>query len=399
MQGTITLTALLLTLFAPSAFAQTENCNAPAALPSVTLDLPMHPFGVQVSRDGCWVFVAQVAGPGQHGGIAVISRRGGKVELARVVPVQTSPTGIALTHDGKLLIAAATTAAVFLDVAKMISGHGGAVVGTIGKTAGAIQAAASPDDRLAFIAEERAAAILTIDLGQARKKGFSEKAVIGRIPTGLAPIAMVFSRDGKWMYSTAQAALPAWRWPNACKPEGVDPATASITRPEGAVVVVDVARAGTEPAASVVARVPAGCSAVRMAMSPGGDRLYVTARNSNAVIAFDATKLAADGAHAKIGMAEVGTAPAPVAVIEGGAKVVAGNSNRFAGGTTGESLTVLDAAKIGKAGAVVGQIATGAFPREMAVSADGKTLFFSNFGSNSLQMIDIGRLPVEKGTR
>ena len=42
-----------------------------------------------------------------------------------------STTGIRLTHDGKLLIAAATTATVFVDVQKMIDGAADAVVGTI----------------------------------------------------------------------------------------------------------------------------------------------------------------------------------------------------------------------------------------------------------------------------
>jgi DNA-binding beta-propeller fold protein YncE len=44
--------------------------------------------------------------------------------------------------------------------------------------------------------------------------------------------------------------------------------------------------------------------------------------------------------------------------------------------------------------ATLGTIPAGAFPREMAVSADGRTLFLTNFGSQSLQAIDIGNLPI-----
>lgn len=76
----------------------------------------------------------------------------------------------------------------------------------------------------------------------------------------------------------------------------------------------------------------AGCSPVRMAISPDGRRIYVTARNTNAVEAVDATKLFSDPDPARVGLAPVGEAPVPVAVIDGGKKVVAGNSNRFAGG-------------------------------------------------------------------
>jgi len=148
-----------------------------------------------------------------------------------------------------------------------------------------------------------------------------------------------------------------------------------IVNPEGVVVVVDMARVRTDPSKAVAARVPAGCSAVRMAISPAGDLIYVTARNSNAVVAFDTAKLLSDPDHARLGMAPVGSAPVPVAVVDGGRKVVAGNSNRFAGTTSGESLNVLDATKIkGDADAGLGIIPAGSFPREMRVSDDGHTL-------------------------
>jgi DNA-binding beta-propeller fold protein YncE len=132
-----------------------------------------------------------------------------------------------------------------------------------------------------------------------------------------------------------------------------------------------------------------------MAMSPGGERIYVTARNSNAVLAFDTAKLLSDAEHARLATVPVGAAPVPIAVIDGGRKVVAGNSNRFAGGNQPQTLTVLDESKMKDgAAAVLGSIPAGAFPREMAVSSDGRTLFLTNFGSQSLQAIDIARLPL-----
>jgi DNA-binding beta-propeller fold protein YncE len=85
----------------------------------------------------------------------------------------------------------------------------------------------------------------------------------------------------------------------------------------------------------------------------------------------------------------------PIAVLDAGRKVVAGNSNRFADSTAPQSLVVLDTAKMEAAtDAALGAIAAGAFPREMALSADGHTLFLTNFGSNSLQVIDADRLPL-----
>ncbi len=153
---------------------------------------------------------------------------------------------------------------------------------------------------------------------------------------------------------------------------------------------------GTDPANAVVARVPAGCSPVRMSISPKGDRIYVTARNSTALLEFDTSKLVSDGAHAMVGMAPVGDAPVPVMVVDGGKRLVVGNSNRFGGRGTPEYLAVLDAAKIREGlHAVEGVIPSGSFPREMAVSSDGRTLFLTNFASNSLQVMDIAHLPID----
>jgi DNA-binding beta-propeller fold protein YncE len=302
-----------------------------------------------------------------------------------------------LTHDGKLLIVAASNAVVFLDVQQTISGAANPVLGSFsdGSGAGSVYANVTADDKLLFVSDETRRSITVIDLGRARSNGYKAGAIVGKIPVGNAPIALTFSPDGKWLYTTSGGGLRDWKWPKACKPEGRDPAASKITEREGAVIVVDVARAKTDPAHSVVARVPAGCSPVRMAISPGGERIYVTARNSNAVLAFDTGKLASDPEHARVGMAPVGSAPVPIAVIDNGGKVVAGNSNRFAGPTEPSSLTVLDTAKMqGGAAATLGTIPAGAFPREMAISSDGRTLFLTNFSSQSLQAIDLDHLPM-----
>jgi DNA-binding beta-propeller fold protein YncE len=160
-------------------------------------------------------------------------------------------------------------------------------------------------------------------------------------------------------------------------------------------MVVNVARAATDPAHAVVARVPAGCSPVRAAVSPDGARLYVTARASYALVVFDTAKLLSGAAHSQLAKFYVGPAPVPVAVIDGGKRVLVGNSNRLAESPEPQSLSVIDAARIGEGeAAVVGSIPAGSFPREMAVSADGRTLFLTNYTSHTLQVIDLDRLPM-----
>jgi DNA-binding beta-propeller fold protein YncE len=55
----------------------------------------------------------------------------------------------------------------------------------------------------------------------------------------------------------------------------------------------------------------------------------------------------------------------------------------------------LDVAKIGQSDATIGTISAGAFPREMCVTSDGKTLLVCNFGSDSVEVIDAQNPPVE----
>jgi DNA-binding beta-propeller fold protein YncE len=45
--------------------------------------------------------------------------------------------------------------------------------------------------------------------------------------------------------------------------------------------------------------------------------------------------------------------------------------------------------------AVAGTIPAGSFPREFGKSADGKTLFVSNYLSNTIQIMDATHLPME----
>jgi hypothetical protein len=83
-----------------------------------------------------------------------------------------------------------------------------------------------------------------------------------------------------------------------------------------------------------------------------------------------------------------------IAIVDSGARVVVTNSNRFAGdGGDRQPLTVVDAAKLREGGkkSVLGEIQAGGFPREERVSADGRTLFVTNFTSMTLEMIDLVR--------
>jgi DNA-binding beta-propeller fold protein YncE len=392
--------ALLISTTAPAtAPAQPPSrCNQPAPDAVTHVAVDGNPFTPIPTPDGCWIFVT-LAHPNANaeGGVAVLSRAGGKIAVVRTIPVRGNPSGAVLTHDGTLLIVTSGQAVAFLDVARLESGQGAPVLAYLdtGKT---IYANITRDDRFLFVSAERAYGIVVIDLGKARTTGFDTTAVVGAIPTGTAPIALTFSTDERWLYTTSQSAPAALKWPVECKPEGQDPATAKPNHAQGAILVVDVARAKTDPEHSVVAKVAAGCNPVRLALSPSGDVLYATARGDNLLLAFDAKKLLADSAHATLGRVSVGTAPVGIAVFDSGRKVVVTNSNRFGQDAYApQSLTFVDAAKIASAAAVVGSIPAGAFPRELRVTADGKTLLVTNFLSKTLEVVDLRR--VNLGTR
>jgi DNA-binding beta-propeller fold protein YncE len=369
----------------------------------VTIPLPGHPFGVVSSRDASWVFVALMGGGGNGNGpsangVAVLRQVAGQFELKRVIPLQDGPAGLVLTHDGKTLIGAGGGSVVLLDTGRMTSGSGDPVIGKFSDGAdSAIYVNVTADDKILFVSDEGSRTITVIDLARVRSGGFDARAVIGKIPVGEAPIALTLSPDGRWLYTTSEGALPDWGWPSTEKPEGrLDSNQPYALEPPGAVVVVNVAKARVDPAHSVVARVPAGGSPVRMTISSDGQRIYVTARGSNAVLVFDADKLISDSAHARLATVTVGSSPVPLALIQDGKTLVVGNSNRFgADAAKPQTLSVLDVAKMGHGSATVGTIAAGAFPREMCVSADGRILFVSNFSSNSLEVVDAENPPIE----
>ena len=53
---------------------------------------------------------------------------------------------------------------------------------------------------------------------------------------------------------------------------------------------------------------------------------------------------------------------------------------------------IVDVSRGPASAALLGTIPAGAFPRELRISPDGKTLFASNFASKTLQVVDLARL-------
>jgi DNA-binding beta-propeller fold protein YncE len=351
--------------------------------------VPGRPFAAIASPDGCWIFASL---NGARGGIGVFRWTGSQLELQRVVPVAPQPAGLALTHDGRLLVVADARFVEFFDVPRLVNGAADALLGSVrdADAPGSVYLAISEDDRTLFVSDEGIDAVTVLDLREARRSGFPQSAVLGSIPTGHGPVGLALSRGGRYLFITTQFST-GHHWPVAC-------GSRDRFRPEpaGAVEVVDVERARIRPAEAAIGQTPASCSPVRAVLSPDGAHLYVSARGSNALLAFDVTRLVSDPAHALITTVPVGTAPVGLEVAADGQQVIVANSSRFGGGG-GQSLTVIDTSNIDQGRAsVIGTLAVGKFPRELHATPDGEALILTDYESDEIELIPLARLPAGK---
>ena len=323
--------------------------------PSYEVELQGPPFGVVSTRDGAWVFVSpSAARNGVPMGISVLGRRGDRYEVIRTVSTPVPVNEMALTHDGKWMVASGGKDIVFLEV-ESLEQEGRPRIGTIHEEAelGRVYVAVSPDDRTLLVSNENKSSISVIDMEKVRAKGPDKEAILGNIPVGNAPVALVFSTDGKWVYSTSEVAARSWNWTPKVVPEGLLHSGKAGDHPRlipyGALCVIDVEKARSDPAHCVVSRVPAGASPVRLSLSKRGDRIYATARGSDALLEFDVAKLVSDPDHSLLASVPVGVSPVPIALVDSDRVLVVGNSDRFNRNEDARSnLTVVETSRVGE---------------------------------------------------
>jgi 6-phosphogluconolactonase (cycloisomerase 2 family) len=363
-------------LFFAPANAQSMKCNRQGLRSVLQVAVPGHPFSAIPSLDGCKIFVS-LLGQNDPSHIAVLARRSGAVWLERDIAVKGQAAGMDLSHDGRFLVVANGIGVTLLDVARLLAGSDDAALGYFndGELAGSVYVALSPDNHLMFVSDERANTLSVYDFAALRVGETHD--MIGQIRTGIAPVGLAFSPDGRLLYSTSEI-LPGDD--RTCPGEGGGSSHAA-----GGLLVIDVARAAIDPADAVLARVRAGCNVVRVALSPKGDVAYVSARGNDTLQVFDTGKLLSDGEHALSATLKVGKSPVGVAV--GAGIIFVANSDRFGDGKT-QSVSMIEAES---PFAHQGRIPTGGFPRELRLTSDGGTLLITNFDTNTLELIDLAR--------
>jgi DNA-binding beta-propeller fold protein YncE len=335
------------------------------------------PFGVAAVPG--YAFVANTAGE-----LDVLADRNSAPRLIHKVALARAggdALGLTVTADRRYLLIADRNGAIVVDTARAQAGDRNAVLGTLDKGSGAgfggaIEVAVSPNGRYAFVSLEDLGQVAVYRLAAAIADHFRKPEFVGAIPTGEAPVGLAVSPDGRWLYSTSELSGPGHRALGGGR--------------NGSLSVISIAAAEKDPAHAVMATVNAGCSPVRVAVSPSGRDLWVTARGSDSLLAFSAAKLITDASDALLASVRVGAAPVGVAAVDDGTRVVVADSNRFNASGQDSALTVVNAtAALAGRPAIVGTVRAEQFPRDIAVEPAGTVLLVSNYGSGTLEAVHV----------
>ncbi len=330
---------------------------------------PGAPFGVASSHNGRFAFVG-----GEF--LQVYSLASATPDLVREDSfADASFSGLAVSPNGRYLIAASGSGVMVFDVAQLEHGGAGPTSGLVGTLAGdgqgPIEAAFSPDGHYVFVTFEGSDVLQVFNFADALRHNFSAASyLVGSVPLGVAPVGVAVSPDGLYVYATSEER--------------------NDSQAEGTLTTIDLAEAERSPSRSIVSTVSAGCSPVRVAAT--SQSVYVTARESDEVLEFSASKLVTDPDGALEDRVNVGEAPVGLALADKDTTIVVGDSDRFDVPGTTANLAVVKISTNGTlilAGFLEPPRWSGLFPRDMTSTPDGNTVLISDFTSDQLEAVRI----------
>ena len=344
-------------LRAPGCDAQPRPLTAREPDAGRSLRVPGRPFDLVVG--GRWA-VASLPSTTRQPALAVLDRAHGRLRLTRVLPLapDLQPFGLHLAPGGRLLVAAGA-ALVALDVRALVEG-GDVEVRRLARGRGLIGVTATADGSAAFATDESRHELVAVRTGAGAPR-------VARVPLPPAPVGLTLSGDQRHLFVTSEFDAD-WR-------------------DRGVLSVVDVRRALDGAAGAVRASAPAGCHPVRVLHDPARDVVWVSARESHAVLAFAAADLVRRPERALRAVVGLGPSPVDMALVAGGRALAVASSDRFGRRGGHARLDLVDARTTpSRPGAPVAAMRVGRFPRAVATTPDGD-LLVANDGSRSVQAI------------
>ncbi len=355
-----------------------------AVPPPRSLLLPGHPFAALALPGGRLAVVSMTvaAFPGDRGELAVLALRGAAASLVRMVPLPRTAggaAGLALTPDGRWLLVAAQAATAVLSVAALEHGGADPVAGVLSDAgAGQTEVAVSGDGRYAFVTDEASGGLSVFDLALARRKGYAAPGVaVGVVPLARGPVGVAIAPGGAQVYVTTLGGYGDL----------------------GQLWVIGARRAEDGAGQSaVLGHDAAGCQPVRVAVSPDGSTVWVTALQSNALLGYSAATLdrgspAGKGRRpaALRAVVPVGSEPVGLLLLDGGRTALVGDSNRglvpgTGGGPVQRLSVVSTAAALAGRPAVTGSLPAGQFPRDIGYDAATGEVLVPDYISENVEI-------------
>ena len=151
--------------------------------------------------------------------------------------------------------------------------------------------------------------------------------------------------------------------------------------------------AEVSPKTAFVSSAKAGCSPSQVLTSADGSTVWVTARDSNALVGFSAAKLPADSKHALVAVVAVGRSPVGEVLVNGGQDIVTLDVSGFVPG--GGNLAVVSSARaLSGDQALLRLVKTPLLPRQASVelTSSAAYLLVSFNQSRELQAINTAGL-------
>jgi DNA-binding beta-propeller fold protein YncE len=162
--------------------------------------------------------------------------------------------------------------------------------------------------------------------------------------------------------------------------------------PHGRLWVIDAARAEAGNIAhAVLGSTPAGCQPVRVALAPDGSEVYVTALQSNALLAFSAKALQTRPRSALQAVVPVGSEPVGLTLADHGQIALIADSNRglVPSSTRRDQRPTISVvsthAALAHQTALIGDIRAGLFPRDLSFDSRTGEVQVANFSSDTVE--------------